>query len=68
MHFYLTIGFLGFKVVKKWTMNIFKGKEDFEFSKSSLQKSLQKSSYTQHKKLSSLTSEVTYIHSWRNYY
>ena len=55
MHFYLTIGFLGFKVVKKWTMNIFKGKEDFEFSKSSLQKSLQKSPYTQQKILSSLT-------------
>ena len=36
-------------------MNIFKGKEDFEFSKSSLQKSLQKSPYTQQKILSSLT-------------
>ena len=32
MRFYLTFGFLGFKVVKKRTMNLFKGSEDFGFS------------------------------------
>ena len=32
MHFYVTFGFLGFKVVKKRTMNLFKGSEDFGFS------------------------------------
>ena len=32
MHFFLTFGFLGFKVVKKKTMNFFKGSEDFGFS------------------------------------
>ena len=32
MHFYLTFGFLGFKIVKKRTMNLFKGSEDFRFS------------------------------------
>ena len=31
MRFYLTFGFLG-KVVKKRTMNLFKGGEDFGFS------------------------------------
>ena len=30
--FYLTFGFLEFKVVKKWTVNLFKGSEDFGFS------------------------------------
>ena len=33
MRFYLTFSFLGFKVVKKWTMNLFKGSEDFRFWK-----------------------------------
>ena len=28
MHFYLTFGFLGFTVVTKQTMNLFKGSED----------------------------------------
>ena len=32
IHFYLTFGFLGFKVVKKWMMNLFKESEDFGFS------------------------------------
>ena len=32
MRFYLTFGFLGFKVVKKQTTNLFKGSEDFGFS------------------------------------
>ena len=32
IHFYLTFGFLGFKVVKKQMMNLFKGSEDFGFS------------------------------------
>ena len=32
MRFYLTFGFLGFKVVKKWMMNLFKGSEAFRFS------------------------------------
>ena len=32
MRFYLTFCFLGFKVVKKRTMNLFNGSEDFEFS------------------------------------
>ena len=32
MRFYLTFGFLGFKVFKKRTMNLFKGSEDFGFS------------------------------------
>ena len=32
MRFYLTFGFLGFKVVKKREMNFFKGSEDFRFS------------------------------------
>ena len=32
MHFYLTFGFLGVKVVKKRTTNLFKGSEDFGFS------------------------------------
>ena len=27
MRFYLTFGFLGFKVVKKWTVNLFKGSD-----------------------------------------
>ena len=31
MHFYLTFGFCGFKVAKKWTMNLFKSSEDFGF-------------------------------------
>ena len=31
MPFYLTFGFLGFKVAKKWTINLFKGSEDFGF-------------------------------------
>ena len=31
MSFYLTFGFLRFKVVKKQTMNLFKGSEDFGF-------------------------------------
>ena len=31
MRFYLTFAFLGFKVVKKWTVNLFKGSEDFGF-------------------------------------
>ena len=30
MCFYMTFGFLGFKVVKKWMVNIFKGSEDFD--------------------------------------
>ena len=30
--FYLTFGFLRFKVVNKQTMNLFKGSEDFGFS------------------------------------
>ena len=29
MRFYLTFGFLGFKIVNKGTMNLFKGSEDF---------------------------------------
>ena len=32
MRFYLTFGFLGFKVVKKRTVNLFNGSEDFGFS------------------------------------
>ena len=32
MHFYLTFGFMGFKVVNKRTMNLSKGSEDFGFS------------------------------------
>ena len=32
MQLYLTFGFLGFKVVKKLTMNLFKESEDFGFS------------------------------------
>ena len=32
MHFYLTLGFLGFKVIKKGTMDLLKGSEDFGFS------------------------------------
>ena len=32
MRFYLNFAFLGFKVVNKRTMNLFKGGEDFEFS------------------------------------
>ena len=32
MHFYLTFGFLGIKVVKKGTMNLLKGSKDFGFS------------------------------------
>ena len=31
MRFYLNFGFLGFKVVKKQKMNLFKGSEDFGF-------------------------------------
>ena len=31
MHPYVTLGLLGFKVVKKWMMNLFKGSEDFGF-------------------------------------
>ena len=31
MHFYLTFGFLGFKIVKKWTMNLFKGMKISDF-------------------------------------
>ena len=31
MHFYLTFGFLGFKLVKKRTMNYFKGSGGFGF-------------------------------------
>ena len=31
MHFYLIFGFLGFKVIKKLTINLFKGSEDFRF-------------------------------------
>ena len=32
MCFYLTFDFLGFKVVKKWKMDLFKGSEDLGFS------------------------------------
>ena len=32
MRFNLTFGFLGFKVVKIWTINLLKGSEDFGFS------------------------------------
>ena len=32
MRFYLTFGFLDFKIVNKGTMNLFKGSEDFRFS------------------------------------
>ena len=32
MRFYLNFAFLGFKVVNKRAMNLFKGGEDFEFS------------------------------------
>ena len=32
IRFYLTFGFLGFKVVNKRTMNLFKGSEDFGYS------------------------------------
>ena len=32
MGFYLTFGFLGFKIVNKGTMNPFKGSKDFGFS------------------------------------
>ena len=32
MRFYLTFGFLGFKIVNKGTMDLFKGSEDFGFS------------------------------------
>ena len=32
MCFYLTFGFLGFKVINKRTMNLFEGSEDFRFS------------------------------------
>ena len=32
VRFYLTFGFLGFKIVKKRTINLFKGSEDFRLS------------------------------------
>ena len=32
MRFYLTFGFVGFKIVNKGTMDLFKGSEDFGFS------------------------------------
>ena len=32
MHFYLTFGFVGNKIVNKGTMDLFKGSEDFGFS------------------------------------
>ena len=32
MRFYLTFSLLGFKVINKGKMNLFKGSEDFEFS------------------------------------
>ena len=32
MRFYLNFGFLGFKIVNKGKMNLFKGSEDFRFS------------------------------------
>ena len=32
MRFYLNFDFLGFKIVNKGTMDLFKGREDFEFS------------------------------------
>ena len=32
MRFYLSFGFLGFKIVNKGTMELFKGGEDFGFS------------------------------------
>ena len=32
MRFYLTSGFLGFKIINKGTMNLFKGSENLEFS------------------------------------
>ena len=32
MRFYLTFGFLGLKVVKKQTMDLFEGSEDLGFS------------------------------------
>ena len=32
MYFYLIFGFLGFKTVKKRTINLFKDSEDFGFS------------------------------------
>ena len=32
MRFYLTFGFIGFKIVNKGTMDLFKGSEDFGFS------------------------------------
>ena len=31
MRFYLTFGFLGFEIVNKGTMDLFKGSEDFGF-------------------------------------
>ena len=37
MHFYLTFGFLGFKLVKKRTMNYFKGSEGFGFLSGSIE-------------------------------
>ena len=33
MHFYLTFGFLGFKVVKKQMITLFKCSEDFQIFK-----------------------------------
>ena len=32
MRFYLTFGFIGFKIVNKGTMHLFKGSEDLGFS------------------------------------
>ena len=32
MRFYLTFGFVGFKIVNKGTIDLFKGSEDFGFS------------------------------------
>ena len=32
MHFYMTFGFIGFKVLNERTMNLLEGSEDFGFS------------------------------------
>ena len=32
MRFYLTFGFVGFKIANRGTMDLFKGSEDFGFS------------------------------------
>ena len=54
MSFYLTFGFLVFKVVNKGTMNLFKGSEDFGFSNFIWLDSKEKQ-----KKLSSLTRDCS---------